>query len=136
MNEDKSYITFSSWWDELIVTGIIPFFALVAFNSKIYLKLRASDNQEYRFVGQQKVETDIPTMTVTTANVLESDDDESVTCLPPMAQNINYHGSSSSLTPKIESGRNISYPINNKPISFGNGDQILVKFLLLKFTFI
>ena len=43
LNEDQDYITFSSWWDELIVTGIIPLSALVVFNSRIYLKLRASD---------------------------------------------------------------------------------------------
>ncbi|CAB4055248.1 TRHR [Lepeophtheirus salmonis] len=33
LNEDQRYITFSSWWDELIITGIIPFSALVVFNS-------------------------------------------------------------------------------------------------------
>ena len=48
LNEDKDYITFSSWWDELIVTGVIPLAALVVFNLRIYLKLRASDRQEYR----------------------------------------------------------------------------------------
>ena len=45
LNEDQDYITFSSWWDELIVTGIIPLSALVAFNLRIYLKLRASDHR-------------------------------------------------------------------------------------------
>eukprot|EP00095_Tigriopus_kingsejongensis_P000943 maker-scaffold360_size197209-snap-gene-0.39 protein:Tk00943 transcript:maker-scaffold360_size197209-snap-gene-0.39-mRNA-1 annotation:"fmrfamide receptor-like isoform x1" len=53
LNENQDYITFSSWWDELIVTGIIPLSALVLFNSRIYLKLRASDRQEYRFVGRK-----------------------------------------------------------------------------------
>ena len=48
MNEEPDYITFSSWWDELIVTGVIPLAALVVFNLRIYLKLRASDRQEYR----------------------------------------------------------------------------------------
>ncbi len=44
----QEYITFSSWWDELIVTGVLPLSALVVFNTRIYLKLRASDRQEYR----------------------------------------------------------------------------------------
>ncbi|XP_040579060.1 G-protein coupled receptor daf-37 isoform X1 [Lepeophtheirus salmonis] len=57
LNEDQRYITFSSWWDELIITGIIPFSALVVFNSRIYLKLKASDRLEYRFVGR-KVRSD------------------------------------------------------------------------------
>lgn len=50
----QDYITFSSWWDELIVTGILPLSSLVVFNSRIYLKLRASDRQEYRFVGRKR----------------------------------------------------------------------------------
>ncbi len=48
LNELQDYITFSSWWDELIVTGVLPLSALVVFNTRIYLKLRASDRQEYR----------------------------------------------------------------------------------------
>lgn len=43
MNEDQTYITFSSWWDELIITGIVPFALLVYFNSKIYFNLSASE---------------------------------------------------------------------------------------------
>lgn len=56
LNEDQNYITFSSWWDELIVAGIIPLSSLVVFNMRIYLKLRASDRQEYRFVGRKPVQ--------------------------------------------------------------------------------
>ena len=37
------------------MTGVIPLSALVVFNSRIYLKLRASDRQEYRFVGRKRV---------------------------------------------------------------------------------
>ena len=97
MNEDKSYITFSSWWDELIVTGILPFLALVGFNSRIYLKLRASDKQEYRFVGvRQNVTADIPTMTLTTACVQSSDEDDiSNSCVPPMYDTLSEHRHSS-----------------------------------------
>ncbi len=34
------YVQFNSWWDEIIVTGIIPFTCLTFFNLKIYLKIR------------------------------------------------------------------------------------------------
>ena len=69
MNEDKSYITWSSWWDELIVTGVVPFLALVIFNSKIYLKLRESDRQEYRFVGRKEAPSQgIPRICTTTVH--------------------------------------------------------------------
>lgn len=67
LNEDQDYITWSSWWDELIVTGIIPLSALVVFNLRIYLKLRASDRQKYRFVGR-KSPLNSANATTTTSN--------------------------------------------------------------------
>ena len=53
LNENENYIVFCSWWNDLIVLGIIPFVALVVFNMKIYLKVRSSDKLEYRFVGKK-----------------------------------------------------------------------------------
>ena len=53
LNEDEFYIAFCSWWNDLIVFGIIPLVSLVVFNLKIYLKVRTSDKQEYRFVGRK-----------------------------------------------------------------------------------
>jgi hypothetical protein len=38
--EDPVYIRFSSYWDELITTGILPLLALIYFNLRIYLKVR------------------------------------------------------------------------------------------------
>lgn len=38
--EDPLYIRFSSYWDELITTGILPLLALIYFNLRIYLKVR------------------------------------------------------------------------------------------------
>ena len=126
MNEDKNYITFSSWWDELIVTGIIPFFALVAFNSRIYLKLRASDNQEYRFVGQQKLPMEMPTMTITTACVQSSDEDDiSNTCVPQNGDNLNIHRHVSPLSTSKQCLRRLSATTNMKQLISPNGDQIL-----------
>ena len=55
LNEQKSYIAFSSWWDDLIVLGIIPLVALLVFNSKIYMKVRGSSKMEYRFVGRRSL---------------------------------------------------------------------------------
>ncbi len=37
--EDPTYIRFSSYWDELITTGIVPLLALIYFNLRIYLKV-------------------------------------------------------------------------------------------------
>ena len=132
MNEDKNYITFSSWWDELIVTGIIPFLALVAFNSKIYVQLRASDKQEYRFVGKQKVEADIPTMTFTTVCVPSSDEDDiSTACLPEVGDNLDNPQCRSLLTPNNQCKRDLSISAKTKPLLSPKGGQILLKHELL-----
>merc|ERR1711935_55026 len=53
LNENRTYIVFCSWWNDLTVFGIIPFVALVVFNLKIYFKVRSSDKLEYRFVGRK-----------------------------------------------------------------------------------
>ena len=37
--EDPVYIRFSSYWDELITTGILPIVSLIYFNLRIYLKV-------------------------------------------------------------------------------------------------
>ena len=37
--EDPNYIRFSSYWDEITITGVIPLLALVYFNTSIYLKV-------------------------------------------------------------------------------------------------
>ena len=50
LGEDEDYIRFSGWWDELFVTGLAPFLALVYFNIRIYMKIRASTNYRYRFI--------------------------------------------------------------------------------------
>ena len=130
MNEDKSYITFSSWWDELIVTGIVPFLALVGFNSRIYLKLRASDKQEYRFVGQQKIPTEVPTMTVTTVAYVPSSDEDTIskTSIPLNGDNMSNHRNSSPLALNKNSSKALSALSENRPNGgsiFPNGNQIL-----------
>lgn len=53
LNEHQTYITFSSWWDELIVTGMIPFVLLLVLNSRIYLKVRKSSMLSYKFVSSK-----------------------------------------------------------------------------------
>ena len=127
MNEDKNYITFSSWWDELIVIGILPFFALVAFNSRIYMKLRASDKQEYRFVGHQKLPMEMPTMTITTACVQSSDEDDmSNSCIPPMGDNHNNHRYASPLSSSKQCSGHFASSNSTKPLIPSNGDQILL----------
>lgn len=50
--EDPDYIRFSSYWDELIATGFVPLLALVYFNSRIYVKIRASSKFQHRFIGR------------------------------------------------------------------------------------
>ena len=42
---------FSSYWDDITVKGFVPLLALVYFNSRIYLKIRASAKFENRHVG-------------------------------------------------------------------------------------
>jgi hypothetical protein len=53
--EDPDYIRFSSYWSDLISTGFVPLFALVYYNSKIYLKIRASAKFEHRHVGNESL---------------------------------------------------------------------------------
>ena len=38
--QNEFYIQFQGIWDELLWTGLIPFIALVYYNSKIYCKIR------------------------------------------------------------------------------------------------
>ncbi len=53
LNENKNYIVFCSWWNDLIVFGVIPFVSLVFFNLKIYWKVQSSDKM-VRFIGRKK----------------------------------------------------------------------------------
>ncbi len=39
--EDPDYIRFSSYWDEIFISGIVPLVSLVFFNTRIYLKVAA-----------------------------------------------------------------------------------------------
>ena len=39
MIEDPSYIRFSSYWDDLFTTGVLPLAISIFFNLKIYLKV-------------------------------------------------------------------------------------------------
>ena len=54
MMEDPAYISFSSW-NDIISVGFVPLFALVFYNSRIYLKIRASPKFEHRHVGSASV---------------------------------------------------------------------------------
>ncbi|CAB4056180.1 unnamed protein product [Lepeophtheirus salmonis] len=49
--EDPDYIQFSSYWDEMITTGAVPLLALIYFNARMILKIRASSRFSHRFVG-------------------------------------------------------------------------------------
>ena len=40
LSENADYVRFRGWWDELVVTGMAPFIALVFFNVRIYRKIR------------------------------------------------------------------------------------------------
>lgn len=51
--EDPVYIQFSSYWDEMITTGAVPLIALIYFNLRMILKIRASGRFSHRFVGGQ-----------------------------------------------------------------------------------
>jgi len=42
---------FSSYWDDITVKGCVPLLALVYFNTRIYLKIRASAKFENRHIG-------------------------------------------------------------------------------------
>ena len=46
MYEDKQYITFSSYWDDIVVTGLVPILILAWLNLKIYLKVRKMHNEK------------------------------------------------------------------------------------------
>ena len=37
--EDPTYIWFTAYWDDLLVTGFVPFFILIYLNARIYLKV-------------------------------------------------------------------------------------------------
>ena len=37
--ENTGYIRFSSYWDELLISGLVPLASLVFFNARIYLKV-------------------------------------------------------------------------------------------------
>ena len=37
--EDTSYIWINAYWDDLMVTGFLPLFVLVYFNSRMYLRV-------------------------------------------------------------------------------------------------
>ncbi len=50
---DPRYIKFSAYWDDIFATGLLPFAALLFFNSRIYAKISKSRHHEYRFVGRQ-----------------------------------------------------------------------------------
>ena len=44
-NQQLLFYRFSSYWDEIIITGIVPLAALIFFNTRIYLKVgRGSKN--------------------------------------------------------------------------------------------
>lgn len=49
---NETYIQFTSYWDDIITTGILPFSGLVFFNSCIYLNIRKSFFQKFCFVDK------------------------------------------------------------------------------------
>ena len=44
LSEDPMYVQFNAYWNELLVTGLLPLILLVIMNFRIYLKIRASSN--------------------------------------------------------------------------------------------
>ena len=44
LSEDPIYVQFNAYWNELLVTGLLPLILLVIMNFRIYLKIRASSN--------------------------------------------------------------------------------------------
>ena len=42
LNENPMYVQFNAYWNELLVTGLLPLILLVIMNFRIYLKIRAS----------------------------------------------------------------------------------------------
>ena len=57
--EYPPYIVFSNTWQELVVTGALPFLVLLFCNISIYLKIRESSKHEsHRFVGKYSCKED------------------------------------------------------------------------------
>lgn len=52
LSENEDYVRFRGWWDELVVTGMAPFIALVYFNVRIYRKIR----YEYKIIKYYSLE--------------------------------------------------------------------------------
>ena len=44
LSEDPMYVQFNAYWNELLVTGLLPLILLIIMNFRIYLKIRASSN--------------------------------------------------------------------------------------------
>ncbi len=44
--EYPPYIVFSNTWQEIIVTGLLPFIALLICNARIYMKIKESKKHE------------------------------------------------------------------------------------------
>ena len=49
LSEDPMYVQFNAYWNELLVTGLLPLILLVLMNFRIYLKIRASANFTQNF---------------------------------------------------------------------------------------
>lgn len=49
LSEDPTYIQFNAYWNELIVTGILPLILLVIMNFRIYMKIRVSASFAQKF---------------------------------------------------------------------------------------
>ena len=53
--ESPAYIMISSVWQELFVTGLLPFISLVYCNIRIYTKIRESSKHEkHRYEQEEK----------------------------------------------------------------------------------
>ncbi|TRY76504.1 hypothetical protein TCAL_15980 [Tigriopus californicus] len=59
--DNENFIQFSSYWDDILCTGLFPFGALLFFNTSIYAKIRNSGNHKYRFVGKTHTKESVPT---------------------------------------------------------------------------
>ena len=44
LSENPMYVQFNAYWNELLVTGLLPLILLVIMNFRIYQKIRASSN--------------------------------------------------------------------------------------------
>ena len=47
--ENPVYIRFSSYWDDLIVTGFLPLMVTIFFNLRIYLQVNEITNEYFAF---------------------------------------------------------------------------------------